>query len=235
MIKAAPRDSPLHKLPPVVDPSNEIADVLVKALEWNMLSREWNLTVSDLTDLHKHSKDLLEALKQHLPDRVGGASGWRFEKAHSILHKVREIVIWGWSENTSCQGPEHAHIDIIKTVAHLTNNKDVFLCILRYHCRRGFIQQYEQMLEDMVEDGDTSGPQTIELDHDKIAAVLNEDRNFSISCELGLRYPTLKAMINRADLNLRISVSLSYVNRISWYIFGIYNEYVAIMIDINCI
>ena len=143
--------------------------------------------------------------------------------------------MWGWSENTSCQGPEHAHIDIIKTVAHLTNNKDVFLCILRYHCRRGFIQQYEQMLEDMVEDGDTSGPQTIELDHDKIAAVLNEDRNFSISCELGLRYPTLKAMINRADLNLRISVSLSYVNRISWYIFGIYNEYVAIMIDINCI
>ena len=91
------------------------------------------------------------------------------------------------------------------------------------------------MLEDMVEDGDTSGPQTIQLDHDKIAAVLNEDRNFSISCELGLRYPTLKAMINRADLNLRISVSLSYVNRISWYIFGIYNEYVAIMIDINCI
>ena len=58
------------------------------------------------------------------------------EKAHSILHKVREIVMWGWSENTSCQGPEHAHIDIIKSVAHLTNNKDVFLCILRYHCCR---------------------------------------------------------------------------------------------------
>ena len=161
MIKAAPRDSPLHKLPPVVDPSNEIADVLVKTLEWNMLSREWNLTVSDLADLHKLSKNLLEALKQHLPDRVGGASGWKFEKAHNILHKVREIVMWGCSENTSCQGPEHAHIDIIKTVAHLTNNKDVFLCILRYHCWRGFIQQYEQMLEDMVEEGDTSGPKRL--------------------------------------------------------------------------
>ncbi len=42
-----------------------------------------------------------------------------------------DFVMWGWSENTSCQGPEHAHIDIIKSVAHLTNNKDVFLCILR--------------------------------------------------------------------------------------------------------
>jgi hypothetical protein len=40
-----------------------------------------------------------------LPDRVGGAQGWNFEKAHSILHRVREIVMWSWSENTSCQGP----------------------------------------------------------------------------------------------------------------------------------
>jgi hypothetical protein len=100
-----------------------------------MLSREWNLTVSDLTDLHQQSKALLEALKKELPGRVGGAKGWNFGKAHSILHKVREIVVWGWSENTSCQGPEHAHIDLIKNVAHLTNNMDMFLCILRYHCR----------------------------------------------------------------------------------------------------
>jgi hypothetical protein len=44
---------------PVVDPSNDVSDVQVKALEWNMLSREWNLTVSDLTDLHQQSKALL--------------------------------------------------------------------------------------------------------------------------------------------------------------------------------
>ena len=118
MIKAATRDSPLFELPPVVDPSNEIAEVLIKALEWNMLSREWNLTVSDLEDLHEQSKSLLEALKECLPDRIGGAEGWCFEKAHSILHKVHQIVMWGWSENTSCQGPEHAHIDLIKNVAH---------------------------------------------------------------------------------------------------------------------
>ncbi len=43
----------------------------------------------------------------HLTDRVGRAQGWNFEKAHSILHKVHDIVMWGWSENTSCQGPEH--------------------------------------------------------------------------------------------------------------------------------
>jgi hypothetical protein len=148
--------------------------MLVKALEWNMLRRKWNPTVSDLTDLHQQSKALLEALKQHLPDRVGGALGWNFEKAHSILHKVREIDMWGWSENTSCQGLEHAHIDLIKNVAHLTNNKDVFMCILRYHCRHGFVQQYEQMLEDMV--GEGAGSQNMALDQDKIASVLKGDK-----------------------------------------------------------
>jgi hypothetical protein len=204
-ISAASRDStsPLFNVPPVVDPSNEITEVLVEALEWNMLSREWNVTVSDLQELHRKSVSLLELLKTHLPDRVGGAKGWNFEKAHSILHKVREIVMWGWSENTSCQGPEHAHIDIIKSVAHLTNNKDVFLCILRYHCRRGLLQQYEQMLEDMVGPGEA---RAIQLDRTRMEQALTGDRNFSISCELGVRYPSLRAMMNRTDLHLRCSV-----------------------------
>ena len=170
-----------------------------------MMSREWNVMVSDLQELHRKGISLLELLKTHFPDRVGGAQGWNFEKAHSILHKVREIVMWGWSENTSCQGPEHAHIDIIKSVAHLTNNKDVFLCILRYHCRRGLLQQYEQLLEDMIGPGEA---RNIQMEKTRMEKALTGDRNFSISCELGVRYPSLRAMINREDLHLRMSVRL---------------------------
>ena len=223
-IRAAGRESPLYKLPLLEDPSNEIAEVLVKSVEWNMLSREWNLSVSDLSELHKLSKGLLEALNTHLPDRVGGAKGWNFEKAHSILHKVREIIMWGWSENTSCQGPEHAHIDLIKSVAHLTNNKDVFLCILRYHCRRGLVQQYEQMLEDML-DVNQSDARKLAIDHDKIEQALTGDRNFSISCELGVRYPMLKAMLNREELHIRISVSLLIMSGICQLRNVIYQHY----------
>ena len=72
------RNSPLFNVQPVVDPSNEIAEILVEALEWNMMSREWNVTVSDLQELHRKSVSLLELLKTHLPDRVGGAQGWNF-------------------------------------------------------------------------------------------------------------------------------------------------------------
>ncbi len=62
-------------MPPVVDPSNEIAEVLVEALEWNMMSRVWNVSVSDLQALHSKSVSLLELLKAYLPDRVGRAQG----------------------------------------------------------------------------------------------------------------------------------------------------------------
>jgi hypothetical protein len=179
----------LYRLPLLEDPSNEIAEFLVKCLEWNMLSREWNLSVSVLSELHQLSKGLLQALNECLPDRVGGAKGWNFEKAHSILHKVREIIMWGWSENTSCQGPEHAHIDLIKSVAHLTNNKDVFLCILRYHCRGGLVQQDEQMLEDMLDVNDNDA-RKLAIDHDKIEKALSADRNFRMLASWGC-YPLL--------------------------------------------
>jgi hypothetical protein len=192
-----------------------------------MLSREWNLTVGDLSELHCLSKGLLDTLNKHLPDRVGGAKGWNFEKAHSILHKVREIVMWGWSENTSCQGPEHAHIELIKSVAHLTNNKEVFLCILRYHCRHGLIQQYEQMLEDMLDHDNDYASRPLELDQAKIEQALTSDRNFSISCEIGVRYPTLKAMLNRDDLHLRISVSSRIYSLYNLDIYQIYVVYIT--------
>ena len=107
-------------------------------------------------------------------------------------------------------GPEHAHIELLKSVAHLTNNKDVFLCILRYHCRRGLVQQYEQMLEDMIDDS-RAGSRPIDMDQEKIEKALTGDRNFSISCELGVRYPTLKAMLNREDLHLRKAVSICHI------------------------
>ncbi len=35
------RNSPLFNVQPVVDPSNEIAEVLVEALDWDMMSREY--------------------------------------------------------------------------------------------------------------------------------------------------------------------------------------------------
>ncbi len=61
---------------------------------------------SELPALQQKAVDLLDLLQNNLPYKTGEKAKWNFKKAHSILHKVREIVLWGNSDNTSCQSPE---------------------------------------------------------------------------------------------------------------------------------
>jgi len=199
-IDRAPRSKRLHGLHHVSDPSDQIVEVLIQCMEWNIMTRRRSIPESELPELHQAAVNLLELLKKNLPDKCGEESGWNFEKAHSILHKVREIVLWGNSDNTSCQGAEHAHIELIKSVAHLTNNKDVFLCILRFHTRVGFLRHYERLLSELEGFPDAPG--------DKYAAdsKILCDRNFNVACETGIRYPSLPAMLNRDAMLIRISV-----------------------------
>ena len=102
-IAAARAGMPLHGVQPIKDPSDEIIEVHLAALKWNILQRRFGLLASDLVKLQSSSAELLELLKSNLPDKTGEAAGWNFEKAHSILHKVREILLYGWSENFSTQ------------------------------------------------------------------------------------------------------------------------------------
>ena len=104
VIRAVQRGSPLHGLAPI----DEIIEVLLAALRWDMQQRRFGLTAEGLEKLHARalSVELLEVLKENMPDRTGGPQGWNFEKAHSILHKVRDILLFGWSENFSHQGPD---------------------------------------------------------------------------------------------------------------------------------
>jgi hypothetical protein len=52
------------------------------------------------------SLSVLELLKVNVPVKSREIDVWKFEKAHSILHKVRELLLFGWSKNISTQGPE---------------------------------------------------------------------------------------------------------------------------------
>jgi hypothetical protein len=94
----------------------------------------------ELEKLHALPVELLEVLKENMPYSTGGPAGWNFEKAHSILHKVRDILLFGWSENFSHQGPEHGHIDKCKRLANCTNNKEVYLTVLRAYSSEGHLQ-----------------------------------------------------------------------------------------------
>jgi hypothetical protein len=148
--QAAQPGSPLYQKRFVNDPSELLIETHVAALQWHMQSGKFEMTAATLKKLQGMSVSFLELLKQNLPVKSGEAAAWKFEKAHSILHKVRELILFGWSENTSNQGPEHCHIDFCKKVANCTNNKEVFLCILRHHVREGHLQYLQKLQADLA-------------------------------------------------------------------------------------
>ena len=117
----------LHWIAHVSYPSYQIVEVLIQCMEWNLMTSQRSIPFSKLPGVHQAAVNLLVLLKKNLPDKCGEASGWSFKKAHSgtagsIVHNVLEIVLLGNSD----KGAGHTHIELIKSVAHLTNNKDVF-------------------------------------------------------------------------------------------------------------
>ncbi len=81
------------------------------------------------------------------------------------------------------------------------------------------------MLEDLL-DVHESDARKLAIDHDKIEEALTGDRNFSISCELEVRYPMLKAMLNREDLHIRVSVSPLIMSGIYKLIYVKFHYYI---------
>ena len=131
--------------------------------------------------------DLLEEM---MPYRTGGSEGWYFEKAHSILNNVRDILLFGWSENFSHQGPEHGHIDNCKKLENCTNNKDVYLTVLRAHAREGHLQYLRSLEADLADAEQDEGDDAVE----SVPASSIDKEGEAGACELGIRYPTLQSI-----------------------------------------
>ena len=85
-------------------------------------------------------------------------------------------------------------------MAGCTNNKDVFLTILRWHVRAGHLQYLRTLQADM-EDAEGDG------DEDTDMRLLMADKDDGISCELGIRYPTLQAILSGDKNHQTILVS----------------------------
>jgi len=201
-----------HGLAPIVDPSDEIIEVLLAALRWDMQQRRFGLTAVGLDKLHDLSVELLDLLKENMPNRTGGVKGWNFEKAHSILHKVRDILLLGWSENFSHQGPEHSHIDNCKRLADCTNNKEVYLTVLRAHSREGHLQyllSLEADLSTAAQDEGDGGEES-----ESVAGSCIDKEGEAGACELGIRYPTLQAIyagkLNRQSIQVISMYDIMY-------------------------
>ncbi len=83
---------------------------------------------------------------------------------------------------------QNAHIENIKTVANLTNNKDVFMCILRIHAISCvcYLQTYEALLKEI-----NAHPSSADVPPDLYAVETGalSDRYLNVPCESGIRCP----------------------------------------------
>ena len=88
-------------------------------------------------------------------------------------------------------------------MAGCTNNKDVFLTVLRYHVRDGMIQYLRTLNEDLLELGE---PEERQEGREARNAAFVSDRNDSISCDLGIRYPTFQSIMSGKRNHLSLHV-----------------------------
>ncbi len=88
---------------------------------------------------------------------------------------------------------QHTHIENIKTVANLTSNKDVFMCILCFHARAGYLETYKNLLKEV---NLHPGSAPVADDQHQVECFVLTDCNFNIACETGIRYPSLVVMLN---------------------------------------
>ena len=104
---------------------------------------------------------------------------------------------------------QHAHIENIKPVANLSNNKDVFMCILRFHARAGYLQHYETLLKEL-----NAHPATdpVPPDQYEVECVALSDRNLNVPCESGISYPSMLVMKNRRQTQTKMSVMFCLIH-----------------------
>ncbi len=62
-VKAGPC---LCGLPHVLDPSNEVVEVLIQSMDWNIASRQSRIPESKLPDLHQKAVELFDILQKKL-------------------------------------------------------------------------------------------------------------------------------------------------------------------------
>ena len=102
----------------VSNPSDQIVEVLMRCMEWNLMTSQQSIPESELPVVTEWCIRRLW-ISWNCSRRICQTSVVRHQagtskREHSILHKVSEIVLWSNSDNTSCQGAEHAHIELIK-------------------------------------------------------------------------------------------------------------------------
>ena len=88
-------------------------------------------------------------------------------------------------------------------MANLTNNKDVFMCILSFHAHAGYLQQYKTLLKELNKH---PASDSMPADQYEVECASLADSNLNVPCESGIRFPSYMVMLLRRSTQSKISV-----------------------------
>ena len=88
LIRSAKRVDCLFGVEKIEDPSDKLIEVHLAVLQFNLQSRRSRLTAPGLVKLRDLAVELLELVKTNMLKKSGEQNAWKFEKAHSLVHKA---------------------------------------------------------------------------------------------------------------------------------------------------
>ena len=179
-------------VPPPVDPTNSILEVLHTYMVWYLTIRMPEIVITQVVESQHMAVELVECLKRVFPDRDGKESGWKIGKCHDVLHVAQNIIMFGWTQNTSGDWGEHGHRELLKCLVGLINNKDIFAQFARWHEKAGLLQQELELQESHSAESESESESESGSD--------NQAPNLNSPCELAVRYPLLHAAVHFKDL-----------------------------------
>ena len=195
---SAPGDQ-LHGVVPPVDPTDSIFEALHSFMVWYLTVRMPVIGIDRLVESQRLAEELIECLKSVFPDRDGKESGWKIGKCHDVLHVAQNIALFGWTQNTSGDWGEHGHRELLKCLAGLINNKDIFAQFARWHEKAGLLQRELQAESQSESESDSARPGG--LGRQQLGKSQKGDNP---ACELAVKYPLLHAAVHFKDLQYTI-------------------------------
>ena len=137
-------------------------------------------------------------LQRFFPGKSGqvGENPWCFPKMHAPVHTSSEILTFATTPFTDTNVFEAGHKPNVKSLQHITNRKDQFMCISKFHDRGTNLLKLNQAVSRRTkqlaalskgDDGSSSNTSS-EVDSDD---ELTFDDKGSRPCELAVTLPLL--------------------------------------------
>ncbi len=214
-IRTARRGSKLYGLETIVDHVTKSSKFFWRHCDGICNSPVLDLLLRDWTNSMIYQWSCLNCSKKICQTELAGRKAGISRKHIVFFFRCATFFYSDGLKNFAHQGPEHGHIANCKLLASCTNNKEVYLTVLRAHSREGHLQYLRSLeadLADTVQDEGDSAEESV--------SASSFDREGEVgACEVGIQYPTLQSIyagkLNKQSIQVHIICDIIDIYMIS--------------------